>query len=313
MRAKMIGLLAAGIVLGAFLLGSTGAVRLAREETEASGTGSSRLIGALITEEHLDLFDAEGFLRDHAGVLLSGGEIAGETEAYEGRLYAELADKGRPEYVFPDVEGIRYFAAEMEDANGKYTQSVSDEGISDGHMAVNGSENGTSVSLEGTVYIAARRAVGTGMYFINPVYQEADGRVYAMSGNSISMDDGTGRAGEKMTVTLTESDSWAAGEESTSRESKVAISIAYMEPPERVTVVQMDGGNVPLAQEEYLPGETPEALTPLPEAAYLIIETEDAYGSSKRTLCQREDESFTTFASGPDGLCAERWTEIRWQ
>ena len=314
MRIRTIGLLAAALLLGAFLLGCTGAVQIARNDAQTISAEPGRLIGALITTEPLDLFDIEGYLNDHAGKLLSGGVIdMEESTGYEGRLYAVLTDKGRPEYTFEGVDGIRYFAAEMEDEHGSYTQSVSDEGISDGHTAVNASEDATSVSLEGTVYISSRKVGEPVIYFINPVYQEADGRVYAMEGNSVSFDDDTGYdVGGKMTVTLNESNSQTVGDKSTSRESSVKISIAYIELPERITIVQMDGENTPLDRKEYRPGEVPEALTVAADAKYLIVVTINADGTTSRALYQKEDESFTTLSSREDGICVQSWTEILW-
>lgn len=314
MRARNIGVLAAAIVLGAFLLGCTGAVQIAQSDAQTASAEPGRLIGALVTTEPLDLFDIEGYLNDHAGSIISGGVIdMEESTGYEGRLYAVLTDKGRPEYTFEGVDGIRYFAAEMEDEHGSYTQSVSDEGISDAHTAVNASEDATSVSLEGTVYISAREVGKPVMYFINPVYQGADGRVYAMEGNSVSIDDDTGYdVGGKMTVTLNESDSQTVGTESTSRESSVKISIAYIEPAERVTVVQMDGENVPLDRKEYRLSEVPETLTTVPGAEYLVVETRGTDGMTARKLYQKEDESFTIYSCREDGICVQHWTEILW-
>ena len=313
MKAKTIGLLAAGIVLGAFLLGCSGAVQIARNDAQTISAEPGRLIGALITTEPLDLFDIEGYLNDHAGRLLSGGEIGmEESTGYEGKLYAVQKNKGRPEYAFEGVNGIRYFAAEMEDEHGSYTQSVSDEGISDGHMAVNSSDEATSVSLEGTIYVSTKSTREIVQYYVNPVYQAADGRVYAMEGNSISIDDETGSGGGKMTVTLNESDSQTAGDKSTSRESSVKISIAFIEPPERVTVVQMDGENRPLDRKEYRIGEVPETLAVMQGAEYLVVETRGTDGTTTRALYQKEDESFTTLSSREDGICVQRWTEIVW-
>lgn len=312
MKAKTIGLLAAGIMLGAFLLGCSGAVRVARDDAQTISAEPERLIGALITTEPLDLFDIEGYLNDHAGKLLSGGVIDMEESAgYEGKLYAVPKDKGRPEYAFEGVDGIRFFAAEMEDTHGNYTQSVSDPGISDAHIAVNASDEGTSVSLEGTIYVSTKSTDKIVRYFVNPVYQEAGGRVYAMSGNSISIDDGEAGGGT-MTVTLNEADNRTVGNESTSRESNVKISIAYIEPPERITVVEMDGENMPLDRKEYLPGETPETLTAAAGAEYLIVETRAADGTAAREIYSEEDESFSTFYCREDGFCEQKWTQIRW-
>ena len=75
-----------------------------------------RLIGVFLTTESLDLFDFDSYLKDNISDF-SGGEIKldGNTDKYQGRLYAELRQKTltntetgekltTEEYVFPDLK-----------------------------------------------------------------------------------------------------------------------------------------------------------------------------------------------------------------
>lgn len=43
---------------------------LARTDLPDQGTETERLIGVFLTTEYLDLFDMEGYLKDHPGQLL---------------------------------------------------------------------------------------------------------------------------------------------------------------------------------------------------------------------------------------------------
>lgn len=60
-----------------------------------------RLIGVYVTTEYLDLFDIESYLEDNLNAGWTGGEITGDTDPYEGRVYAVRTEDGK--YVFEGV------------------------------------------------------------------------------------------------------------------------------------------------------------------------------------------------------------------
>ena len=96
MKHKTILALTLCILLTAFALGCTNLVRFTTpSDSGEEAPSSDRLVGVLITDEYLDLFDTEGYISDHFRELDSGKEIAeAESSRYQGRLYAVLHNRG---------------------------------------------------------------------------------------------------------------------------------------------------------------------------------------------------------------------------
>ena len=320
MKTKTIAAVFACILSAAFALGFSDTIRVADQTDGGASPGAGRLIGAFITREYLDLFDAEAFFNDNAGQIMAGGEMREEQlAAYEGRLYATLVDKpltdeeGRAvnaqEYVFEGVDGICYFAAEMRDETGTYTASSGDEAISDGHMALSYTDEGDCVTLEASVYVSTQSGIRD--FYINPVYQTEDGRVYTVAGNGMSM-GGDLTAGLRHTATLTESQALTHSGETTVSESSVTIAIEYVAPPQNVSVVQLDENSRVVSRADYRPGALPDTLAADPAAAYIVVETHFSGTGVKRDLYQQGDESLTSVFCRGDGVCIEAGTAIVW-
>ena len=130
------------------LLNITGC-QLALEDKGESNI-KDRLIGVLITDEYLDLFDLEGYLNDNINKFSGGGSIMieGDNREYQGRLYATLTtltltdEKGNThetkEFAFDNVDGVAYFSATVPatEEDESFITYGSDEAISDGHMSI---------------------------------------------------------------------------------------------------------------------------------------------------------------------------------
>ena len=285
---------------------------------------NDRLIGVLITTEYLDLFDVERYLNDN--IRKKDGEditISDDSSKYQGRLYATLKyrsltskDSGEvvttKEYVFGEVKGFSYFYYTITDGDETYNTASGNEAISDGQTNISVTDEGESVTLDGTIYVAA--ASGNVTYYMNPVYQSADGRVYAMNGSGISFDgDSEGVAGSQtMDATTTVMEN---GEKNTYSIS-VKTTISVMNPPRRVSVLQFDSDDAILSRDEYLPGSLPETITPKQGCSYIILETiktSPKQGETVfRTLYQREDETLESFYLRDDGVCVKQSTALKW-
>ena len=96
MKHKTLLALTLCILLSAFALGCTNLVRFTTPSDSGEEAASAdRLVGMLITEEYLDLFDTEGYISGHFRELVSGKEIAeAESSRYQGRLYAVAHNRG---------------------------------------------------------------------------------------------------------------------------------------------------------------------------------------------------------------------------
>lgn len=294
--------------------------QLARPDGETAKS-EDRLIGVLVTRDYLDLLDFEAYFQDHTSKILKGGEQEiTDTKPYEGRLYAVMTTETRTNedgetvtlqnYEFEGVEGSAYFVYSVLEEDGPgYTATESGEEISDGHTNLFYSDQEEAVELEATIYYAPRTGEDVIDFYFNPVYQTADGQVYAMSGNSTSTNvDG---AGVSFCHTLSEESTQTENGVSKTWRSSVKVTVESVDPPERITVLQMGEDHGILTETSYEPGTLPENLELLSETAYLIVETLTG-GTIKRELVNRDAETMTTFRCREDGICVKQTTTLTW-
>lgn len=166
---------------------------LLREEGEPAD--ADRLVGVYITENYIDSFDFEAYVQDNASSLSGGsGEISREDAAkYTRRIYAEITD-GKTS--FP-IEGIAFIAARYEKDGESCTGSDYGDKLADVHLSINVSDDMETTVLTGKLF--ADSGAGHMSAYCNPVYQQADGRVYLVPGEGVSANMGS------MTHSLSES------------------------------------------------------------------------------------------------------------
>lgn len=295
--------------------------QLARPDSETAKS-EDRLIGVLVTRDYLDLFDFEAYVQDHASKLLQDGDhVVGDTQPYEGRLYAVMTTETRTNedggtvtlqnYEFKGVEGSAYFVYSVSEEDGPgYTATESGEEISDGQTNLFYSDQEEAMELEATIYYAPQTGEDVIDFYFNPVYQTADGRIYAMSGSGTSTNvDG---AGVCFSHTLSEENTRAENGVSKTWRSSVKVTVESVDPPERITVLQMGEDHGIRTETSYEPGTLPETLALPSETAYLIVETLTG-GTVKRELVDRDAETLTTFRCRDDGICVKQTTTLTWE
>jgi hypothetical protein len=307
-------------LLCASLLCSLAGCRLAREDLGADAR-VDRLIGVFLSTEYLDLLDFEGYAGDNLKNL-SGGDfvIDGDNRKYQGRLYAAKTQMdetvGGVEYVFEGVEGIAYFAATVRTApeSDSYIATSSGAEIGDSHMALSVGDTENIVTLEGTVYIAATS--DSRVYYFNPVYQSADGSVYLMSGDSISLAGELDGEGARYSQTLNETYSETVNGETKTDSISITLAISTMFAPESIVVLQMGADSALLARAEYAPGALPETLSLQKGTAYLVLETHkrDTEGNRlvSRDIYSGGAENLEAFSVREDGICVKHSIELMW-
>ena len=319
MKAKTITALSAMMILALVLPGC----RLAREDT-GTGEFGDKMVGVFVTTEHLDLFDMEGFLTDNPKVL-SGGQtsLSGDDQQYQGRLYAthvkrlyeseETGEKSQfEEYVFEGVDGISFFSYAGFSDSGIYTGTMSDEAISGGHVGIFHGDDENRRTMEGTIYVAPADHI---VFYINPVYQSADGSIYVTTGSGISV---TGASGEGSAMSQTLEETRTITENGTAKTDSisVAISISVMFAPEKVVVLQMDAGSNVIKRSEFTPGMMPDEFLPESATAYILVETfkrgNEGETSVSREIYDNLSAGFGTFSTRPDGICVNHHTLIMW-
>lgn len=356
MKTKKMIIVVCCMILSAFILGATGVLKMTNEAAQESPE-SPRLIGVLITREHLDLFDSDRFFSDHAERLAAGGEISrSESAEYQGRLYASLVETihtneetgetitGK-EYVFNDVDGIRFFAPYIRDESEFYQSTNIDEGITDAQCHFQSTDDGESVSLKGTIFIAANASNGSyasrtsngshasndshtsnafqtsnapaqewegnlAPFYFNPVYQTADGEVYAVTGNGIFWSNEE-TPGASWSTKITENQEVTLNGMNTSSGSEVEVTVCVMEEPTDIALLQFDGNHEVLTGTEYQPGTLPKRLDILSDTQYIMMETSSPEGLS-RTLFQKGDDFAYAFYCRDDGICIKQESEIGW-
>ena len=323
MKTKKIIIIMVCIVFAAFVLGTTGMIRLVRA-SENEEVSEDKLIGVLITEEYLDLFDSEQYFADNIDRLMSGGEISeSESSKYEGRLYAVLVETEHvseetgetyrnKEYVFEGINGICYIVPRITDEFSTYWSSSGDEAITDGFVNFISNDTGESVALEGTIYVSTGKNAGN--FYFNPVYQTQAGEVYAVSGNGIFSSNNTART--SMSHEIKENFSSTIGDVTTTSGSAVKITVCYIDEPEKVSILQFDSESKLLSRMECSPDSLPDTLQTQPGTQYIIVETaalsQEGINNITRELYQPEDESLSAFYCREDGICVKRWCEIVW-
>ncbi len=293
----------------------------------AEAMEKDRLVGVFVTTDYLDLFDMESYFNDNIGRITSGGDITidGDNAEYQGRLYATLEDRSlknentgetvkSQEYVFKGVEGISYYCYTISNKNGTYSSVSGGETLSDGQTSISTSDNGEDISLDGTIYVAPTTSHTT--FYMNPVYQSTDGRVYTMSGGGISF-SGDSSEGAVFSRTLDATTTVTENGEVNTYSISAKISISVMYPPQRIFVLQFDSDGRILSRNEYIPGALPETITPEQGCSYIVHE---AYKTSPeqgetvtRTLYQAEDDTLESFYCREDGICVKQYTALSWR
>ena len=275
---------------------------LAREDAgEGSGAGyADRMVGVFLTEEYVNLFDVEQYLKDHPEDMWDG-EIDGDPSGYTGRIYAVKEGYG---YTFPGLEGSCFFAEYVEEETWSGTRSHSEGYISDCHFAYHSSDTGEEISLEGTVYVEKGR--GGYSFYMNPVYQDQEGNLYLIPGSGMATDD-LGECAQTLDSEVVTTVNGVANTYS----CHVKVRFVAVPSSERLVLLQMDKDNQVLSSDEYHPETLPEQVQPLPDAQYLILEIHNAEGVT-REIYDRTENGMTVYEPLERGILQERYIEILW-
>ncbi len=293
------------ILLVLLLLSMTGC-QLAQPETASS---NDRLVGILATREYLDLFDMEAYLYDN--LKLTGGDIVidRDTRDYQGRIYATFKGNTTDELQFSDLKGIHFVAARMSDNGEYYNRVYSNEGLLNAKTAYNYTDFEDSVSLEGEIWMV--QTYGDLKVYLNPVYQDSEGRFYVTPGQGFhSSGDSVGGV---YTQTLEESHTVTEGKSITTLSNSIKISVGIKPKPTEYRLLQMREDNTIADLAIYTPGEMPEELTVLEDTAYLLLETHQKNSDTIREIFNPDADHISTLYAGEDDYLLENLTFINWE
>lgn len=262
---------------------------LLREDGEPAD--ADRLVGVYITENYIDSFDFEAYVQDNASSLSGGGEISREDAAkYTRRIYAEITD-GKTS--FP-IEGIAFIAARYEKDGESCTGSDYGDKLADVHLSINVSDDMETTVLTGKLF--ADSGAGHMSAYCNPVYQQADGRVYLVPGEGMSANMGS------MTHSLSEScESAKKGERGYGMD--ITLEVEGRRPSEKLAVLLYSAEGALLSRTEYAPEEMPEEISAA-GAAWAVFEdyTADYSGEPqviRQLIAAGSDEGFLSLHLEP--------------
>ena len=221
------------------------------------------------------------------------------------RLYAQKTEEG---YAFPENCGLSCFGYYVftENQEDSYRTSENDPELSDHHWYQHVGDGGSTYKLEANVY--GIRDCGTQIQ-VNPVYQTADGEIYALATAPMTFDAGNL---DGYAATISQEQKTELGHITTMGGS-VTVNINSLVLPERYIVVEMDAENQLLKRTEFAPDAMPGEYIPGKDAAYIILEA--AGEQTVRTAYSPDDECVVmdTYYPGRYGLCIKGYTRISWE
>lgn len=306
------------ILVCAFALGAAG-FNIAEKQPDTVKKG--RLIGAVVTFEHLDLFDFEGYFNDNASDVLNGGEINTMDSRYQGRIYATKteetlkADNGeeiiRAKFEFEGIDGIMLMSPTVGEGDDATVSTSADEGMNDIHLSVHTNDAGTGTSIEGRIYYAIGK--GDRTFYMNPVYQQEDGRVYVTSGSGIYCEGDPNLAGGESSLKLNEKESTTInGAAQDGVENQVTVFFEGRFIPVSIRVLEMGTDSSIVAEQDYFPGKLPEEIIPNAQTEYIIVETQNDDGSFTRELFDKDDTVLSGFMELDSGILQRQQCSLKW-
>ena len=291
---------------------------LAQPENSNAKETTDRLAGVFITTEYLDLFDMEAWIEENAGALLDGEQVLSPGMDYEQpRIYAELVEETFTDssgtthtsstYEFKGLDGLflaEYMIYSLGETDELYRTVDGSDYIFDVHSTFKSSDSAIETELTGSIFLNgnSQRMV----FYFNPIYQTADGKVYLVPGTG--MESSPGQAAFQLTGTSTTTENGQSKTDS----SRVEVKINCVEIAQKVVLIEMSENNAEIKRSEFIPGQMPKEFSTSDSTAYLIVEEHRADGVS-RTIYQSGDASIPVFYS-PDGkLCLRSSTTVTWQ
>jgi len=312
-------------LLAVFVVLSLCGCQLAQKDM-SEDSATAHIIGLIITTEYLDLFDTEAYMADQF-VGISNGDVnfSENNDRYDGRFYATLqsindlhgshSQTTYYQYKFIGIEGIPFFSANHPESvdMSVFLASCYDSAVSDIHTNIFVTDSGERVELDGTLYLAMTLA--NKEFFLNPVYQTRDGSVYVESGDSV-MQGCTSNEGLFVTNTYSDTTTTTQNGVGETKGNSIKLSIAFLNPPEKIVILQMDQNNKVVKRADFMPGELPETMKPEASTEYIVLETykTDSNGAQvvTRDVFTRINRSLFSFYARADGICLKQYTSLAW-
>lgn len=238
-----------------------------------------------------------------AGVYLTQEPII--LEDGTDRLQARKVSGEDTSFAFPGVEGLLLGSFWIPEGEGFWSMECS-RGMSDASYKYDTLENGQVLTIEATLYLT--KEAGPQVYYLNPVYQGAEGEVYLKPDDFGTSTSTEAIASENLTATTTIEQEEADVVNTTD----ITVNFIHVDLSQGLTVLEMDENHQILKTHTFTPGELPESLQPLAETAYILTEEQTA-SDTRRAIYQKEDTYFTALYLMDDMVCAQAQCSLEWQ
>lgn len=249
---------------------------------------------------------------------LTGVFITTEPLEEQERIYAalvehtDIAETGEKittkNYKFNNLNGVSfanyYIENDLNEMEPYYTLSIdSGKGICDIITKFDGEER----SISGTIWL--NKNSDERIFYLNPIYQTPDGKVYVLSD-----DCGTHIAGYggKNSEKIQEKIKIIENGKTYEYIFTVEVFVDYAEVTENVTVIQMDKNDKEIKRDSYDVDKLPENLIIDKSISYLVVLSKSE-GNSYRQLCQRDDERVAVFTKFNESICTKEYIDIEWK
>lgn len=273
-----------------------------KEVLDSENLSQDRLIGVVVTEEHLDLFDFDTFLNDNINQIVKGKELEGSADRkYQQVIYATIDKHGsnKPEewdFEFEGVTGYALFAPTMCDEQGnEFKMTTGGDSFNDvnTHYMVK-DENAEEVHITATLYVQADVGSNEDTFYLNPVHQTKEGDIYVGTGNGL----GSNRIredGNEMSSRLDETCNYTENGITKTYTGSVEVKFITKNVPSKITIYQMNEKQEVIREESFAPEDVPEEMKAEEGTAYILVETETEDRVGKKSV-ERE-----VFEAGEEG------------
>lgn len=210
----------------------------------------------------------------------------------QGKIYAKeekLLEDGVSftSYVFEGIEGIPFFLASVaaNDMSQGYWTTIMENNVFDAKVMINDGGG----EMEGTIYLGLDIE---GIFYLNPVYQTTDHKVYMLAGESIYLSSGS--AGS-FSYDITESSKIIEGGKEKKVTNKAKLTLDRMDPTTTIVFKEMDQSDQLVASTEIKRGAIPETIYLYETTEYIIVEeysvSVDGQPITKRSILEMDDSS----------------------
>ncbi|HBA50233.1 MAG TPA: hypothetical protein DCZ91_21055 [Lachnospiraceae bacterium] len=292
---------AALLLLCGSLLARAG-VPLALAESQ---TGDDRLAGIFVTEKYIEPGMPEIDVNAMGEIVIKEQEPA--------KIYGTFNedDLSKP-VTFPELEGYGIYNLQLQsgtsqEPSGYYT---GDDIFTDMHVTVSDDEE----HLEASFYV---RAGSPWSYYLNPVYQQADGTLYLLPGEGITSDSLTGGCSWSYHIDQSKSENSNGTEETEGYRFTVKLVAADIPGETELIFVgqnnqilrSLSGDDLELLFQEDMPRlEIPA------DVSYLILrQTKDGTEGFTHTLFDRGAESLEYMVAADDPYLHPRHLPLIWE